>query len=312
MTAPLREQITNNAASQLDGGIDDTQTTIDVDDGTVFPSTGKFRIVIDSELLLCTSRSGATLTVVRGAESSVAASHSDNAPVTHIVTAGSVESLGRGNDPSWGLRPAMGIYDDNGLDRLDSSDFTSVNASGVTISDPSETILIAKPAHSGESVTALVKTAPGTPYVYQAAFQLLFVPDDDATGMFPAAGLTFRKNSDGRLYGFGVVLHSTLDSPMWVIYRWDNPTTFQGRASDEFKFVASGNQIWLRIEDNGTDLKFYIGMDGIVWQQVYSESRTTHMTGGPDEVGIFISNASSSSSAVNPNYIRLTHWSRVS
>jgi hypothetical protein len=83
----MAEQLANNAASILTAAIPDAvATTLTVANGTVFPATGNFRIIIDTELLLCTSRSGNTLTVTRGIEGTTAASHLNGAAVTHVLT----------------------------------------------------------------------------------------------------------------------------------------------------------------------------------------------------------------------------------
>jgi hypothetical protein len=87
-----RERFTNNADSTLNGAINSSVTSITLTDATNFPATC-FRISIEDEVLYCTSRSGNTLTVVRGSESTTAASHADLTPVTHLLTAGAVEQL---------------------------------------------------------------------------------------------------------------------------------------------------------------------------------------------------------------------------
>ncbi|HWB00635.1 MAG TPA: hypothetical protein VG713_19210 [Pirellulales bacterium] len=84
------EQLANNAASTLASSIGTTDTTITVQTGSVFPDSGNFRLLIDSELLLCTDRSGNTLTVTRGIESTSPANHAANASVTVVLTAGAL------------------------------------------------------------------------------------------------------------------------------------------------------------------------------------------------------------------------------
>lgn len=86
------EQFKNFGRTTLNdaGGIDADDTPITVTDGSVFPSSGDFRIRIESELMLCTSRSGNDLTVTRGIEGSTATSHSDGSAVSHVLTAASL------------------------------------------------------------------------------------------------------------------------------------------------------------------------------------------------------------------------------
>jgi hypothetical protein len=88
----VAEQLVNSAASTLTAAIPDAvATSCTVANGTVFPATGNFRIIIDSELLLCTARTGNTLTVTRGVEATTAASHANGAAVTHVLTKGGLD-----------------------------------------------------------------------------------------------------------------------------------------------------------------------------------------------------------------------------
>lgn len=80
------EQFVNNVATTLNGAINNSVTSITITSATGFPSTGNFRIVIDTEIMLVTARSGTTLTVSRGAEGTSAASHLDLADVTVILS----------------------------------------------------------------------------------------------------------------------------------------------------------------------------------------------------------------------------------
>lgn len=65
-----------------------------VTSATGFPSTPEYRIRIDDELIIVTSGAG-TLTwgVVRGAESTTAATHANGARVYHVLSAGSLVNL---------------------------------------------------------------------------------------------------------------------------------------------------------------------------------------------------------------------------
>ena len=86
----MAEQLQNFGHTTLDGGIDDTTTSVAVVDGSVFPSSGNFRINVEDELMLVTARSTNTLTVTRGAESTSAAAHTSGTQVDSVLTAGSL------------------------------------------------------------------------------------------------------------------------------------------------------------------------------------------------------------------------------
>lgn len=96
----MAEQFANNAASTLNGAINDSTTTIVVatGEGSRFPSVGNFRLLIGldpftAEIVLATARTSDTITVVRGQEGSTAQAWGNGTSVTHIMTAGAIEQI---------------------------------------------------------------------------------------------------------------------------------------------------------------------------------------------------------------------------
>lgn len=89
----MPEQLANFGRTLITDAINDSVTTITVSDGSVFPANGDFRLNCEDELMLCTSRSGNDLTVTRGIESTIAASHGTVTPITLVATAGSFVKL---------------------------------------------------------------------------------------------------------------------------------------------------------------------------------------------------------------------------
>ena len=97
----MTENFANRAQSLLNGSIDSDDTTLVVDDASGFPAAN-FRILIDDELMLVTEVSTNTFTVTREIEGTSADSHSDNATVTHVLTAGSLqEAATQGGWETW-------------------------------------------------------------------------------------------------------------------------------------------------------------------------------------------------------------------
>lgn len=88
------EQFGNNASTTLNGSILSGATSLVVTSAANFPTTGNFRIIVDSgvnlEYMLVTAVSGTTFTVTRGQEGTTAVAHSSLVQVVHVVTAGSV------------------------------------------------------------------------------------------------------------------------------------------------------------------------------------------------------------------------------
>jgi hypothetical protein len=83
----MAEKFSNNAQSTLLAGIAAGDTTLQVASAALFPGSGNFRLVIDSEILLVTAVSGNTFTVSRGVEGTTAAAHNAGSLVTHVLTA---------------------------------------------------------------------------------------------------------------------------------------------------------------------------------------------------------------------------------
>jgi hypothetical protein len=91
------EQFVNNGISTLTADITSTQTTIPVANGAVFPSEGEFRLRIDDEIIIATSRSGNTITASgrssAGAEGTTRAAHTTGAEVRNVLTAASLAAI---------------------------------------------------------------------------------------------------------------------------------------------------------------------------------------------------------------------------
>lgn len=94
--AHAQERFANGCQTTLNNGATVTggDTSFVVTDGACFPSSGNFRIIIGSEIILVGARSGNTFSALtRHAEGSSAASHADGAAVTHIITAGAIYAI---------------------------------------------------------------------------------------------------------------------------------------------------------------------------------------------------------------------------
>jgi hypothetical protein len=320
------EQYANLAQDQLNGGIDNVVVSLDLDDASEFPATGNFRILIDSELLICTARTSNTLTVVRGQEGTVAASHSDNAIVTLVATAGSILAVGSAihrsdvvaSRPAAGLEgrlffPTAGrtIDRDNGtlwtpygptytLKEPIDGDFAWINQGGASVDMSEGGILLLAPAGTG-GLRIRKKTAPATPYTITVAF-IPHMSGDPAA--FPGMGPLFRKSGTGELVTFSYTQATTVFARP---QKWNSPTSFNNgyvATWDAINNFLTGDLVWMQISDNGTNLIFRVSNDGKNWYQTFSVSRTDFLSGGPDEVG-FWGNATASYDTA----LWLLHWS---
>jgi hypothetical protein len=93
------EQLANNASSTLGSSINSSVTSLTVASAATFPSSGEFRILIDTEIMKVTAVSSTTFTVSRGVEGTTAASHTSGAAVTGILTADAMRAYRENNTP---------------------------------------------------------------------------------------------------------------------------------------------------------------------------------------------------------------------
>lgn len=307
----MREQLKNNPVTELNEALDGSETAIDVLDGSVFPSVGTFRVLVDDEIMLCTARSTNTLTVVRGYEGTSATTHDSGAAILSNVTAGGLDRWGKDNVPHWGnsSRPPLNSLTDSSGAVIDASDFTATNVTNGDIADDNGSIWFAHDAAgAGEDCAVWSIAAPGTPYSAVMAFQCFMI--GTAGGEGSNFGGLFRKASDGKLHTLSIGLKSgdSLDlefGMQWASYKFDNATTFSSTAQTRQPMAVMTDLLWMKLEDDGTDLKFYLGMDGVHWILVYDEPRTTFMSGGPDQVGFYINNPNNTLQA----QAKLVHFS---
>src|SRR5690625_4369701 len=82
----------NNAVAKLSSNINSSQTSLTVDDASIFPDA-PFLITVNEEIMQVTSVSGNTLTVQRGREGTSASSHNAGSTVENNFTAGTYHAL---------------------------------------------------------------------------------------------------------------------------------------------------------------------------------------------------------------------------
>jgi hypothetical protein len=82
----MTERLVNMGETTLAEDLDDSELVVTVTDGSVFPTTGDFRLAVDDELMLVTARSTNDLTVVRGIEGTTPASHADGTACACVIT----------------------------------------------------------------------------------------------------------------------------------------------------------------------------------------------------------------------------------
>lgn len=298
-----REKYTNNAVSPLDGAINNSTTSVVVDDGTAFP-TANFRIICEDEIMFCSSRSGDTLTVVRGTEGTTAASHADDKDVEHIVTAAFMDQFRRDAIYGSGIpRSGLTVSRDDEFDDESFSGWTKVWHGTAPVAteveqDHSLSIHIAN-GGAAQQMTSYVKSKTISAGDWVSCAFSCFGPG----GAFPNLGLVF---SDGTTYGSGnqVHFHYSFNELLFVLRSttgFDTQTAFNSVASMSYPL---SNALHLKLVYQGSNSwDTYASPDGIQWSQIH----TAHSMGSitPTHLGISMSSWGNTRALVsNWKYVR--------
>lgn len=298
------ERVLNGWVDSLNGGINDTVTTLTVNDATGTPTGGDWRLLIGTEILLVTSRASNVLTVVRGQEGTSAASHSDAAEVTAVATATGITTrlldcygVGFSRDTPQLDRPHGRMWDKSGTVLTESS-FTWLNQGTATASD-NNGILMAMPSEASHNVRGKYVTAPSTSYSVKC--KIRFGPGFGTPGASGShMGIFFRESSTNKLVTLSCYYGGDIEFRDW--------TGVTARGSLTGGTVALSfleDALWLEIVDDGTYIIGRASHDGAnyangnpTWTGHFKELRTTHMAGGADQVGFYANSGSGSAGAL--------------
>jgi hypothetical protein len=111
-------------------------------------------------------------------------------------------------------------------------------------------------------------------------------------------GICARENSSGKIQSCALRIGDNV-----AAWQWTNPTTFSGTLGTSLNHRS--DNVWLRLEDNNTNMIASCSSDGINWFELGSEARGTFPTGtNMDEVGFFCDSASGNANAL----FHITSW----
>lgn len=276
------EQYANGASTTISEDLDASETGVDVTSTTGFPTTGNFRVLVGSELMIVTAVSGSTFTVVRGAEGTTAATHTNGDAITHILTKDSHRAI---FSQIWGAGFRQAIQ---------GSSFAWINQGSATSTDTAYGVSLYCPAGSGENIRLLKMTAPTPPYTLTAV--LSFIMFNASSANF---GLMWRSSGNGYLTGFSL----RYDRQVYI-YKWTSATVFSAAYSRTYtsELTTPMNPIILRIKDDNSNRKCYLSPNGVDFMEVFSIGRTDFHT--PDEIGFY----GNCVQATNPIYVNLLAW----
>lgn len=292
-----RERYTNAQPTTLNGSINNSTTTVVVADGSSFP-TGYFRILVDSEIMFCSARSGNTLTVIRGQEFTAAAAHSSGVAVNHLLTAGALDAFRKY------LLGDAAVIDTSDSLSADDDDFDDESLTGWTLVQGTPNCTVTEKSHhcsilvpsgtAGGQHYGLVKakTPPAGGWI-QCGLQM-----GGPAGGYPIAGLVM---ADGGTYNAGKQEQFTF-SPnenqffMRETNNWNSNVGQNGGGGEQPYLMKTFH---LRLRWNSTNnYTAYCSPDGISWATVFNGGYGSHST-TITHVGLIVTNWGSGNNHVH-------------
>lgn len=178
---------------------------------------------------------------------------------------------------------------------------TSVNMSTSTIVDGEGKWDVTSQVSTGSSIRIRAKTAPGTPYTVTVGILPSIAASSSGSNAF-RTGVGWRESGTSKIIYASVGSDGGAFAKV-VVYTATNATTgFTNVGSIEL--TSFGPLQFLRLSDNGTNLKVECSNDKQRWLTIYDASRTAHMAGGPDQFCVMFD----SNHSVYPNLSGFYHY----
>jgi hypothetical protein len=162
-----------------------------------------------------------------------------------------------------------------------STGWSWVNQGTASTSRVGNAELITAPSAGAVNACRLrTRAVPTAPYVLSG----LISPTAKKAGAV-AWGLFVRESSSGKFMAVRMAYNA---NGLLQVVKFTNPSTVSSAPVNEAVGTWPEGTLWYRIEDDGTNLKFSVSTDGRGWRLLYTEARTTFLTGGADEAGFLV------------------------
>ena len=171
--------------------------------------------------------------------------------------------------------------------------WSGTNMTGATLTTGTETLYLAAPSNSGDSLRVQTIAVPSTPYTRT----LGFIPSLFATN-YQLCGMCLMDNS-GKLITVDCTFNSALNSQSQsiTVTKWSGTGTFSATyATTPTNIIAAawhaGPCMWFQIQDDGTHRTYYISNDGVNFQQILQTTSSDFIT--PTKIGFYVDSNNSS------------------
>lgn len=268
-----RERWSNGGESTLNVAASISDSTITVNDGTVFPATSRFDIVIDdTDIHTVTQVSSNTFTV----DPVISTNHAQFSTVKHVLTDRSIQDACKEASQKL-LHPMNRILDKDG-NTLTASDFTWFNQGSATCVDADDGGLnMTTQSEPYHEVRGKYISAPSTPWTLTARCE--FGPGFElyaGSGTGSYMGL-YGGDSSGAFYFLPI------RGDVTALWQMDDENTFN---ADVGTFLSQSNfAVWMQLEDDGVDVIGRVSYNGYDYLEQWSETRDNFLASGITRVG---------------------------
>ena len=327
----MAETFSNQAVSTLSAAITTTTaTSCTVTDATTFPATGNFRIKIDSEILLVTTRASNTFTVTRGQEGTTAATHASGASVIHLLTKASMEArvANRFLSDLYANKPAAGVkgrlflptdgcfmeYDDGAnwhkygpyvrMKAPPQTGWSWVNQGNTTATFVGSTLVLEDPDLDGTAVQLRLyvrSLASGCSKVAMA-FGFNGICSGANIPIMGFCGYTPGGTDAGNLFAYGLRFTGGTAYPGLVAVDYTSTGVVEHAWTGNGRCVWPNRFMWIKYELLGKAINIYWSVDGVNWILWDTQSFTSY--NAPTQFGVFIDPTNNTA----PVSLSLVHW----
>ena len=299
------ELFSNNATTTLNGSILSGATSLVVTSASLFPVSGNFHLIIDSEIFLATSVSSNTFTVSPGQEGTSQAGHSNGATVAQVVTNQALQNF-RADSDSFGTYagtpsptvqgrvfwPTDGPYLqlDTGSAMLpygpvfpvtvpNLTGYGYTNQGSSTVTTTTGNAVMTAPAQASDNLRIFAKNIPSTPFTYTlGVIQTGPGLNNLRAGLVITDGT---KCVDLAIFG---------NSPFLLINgKWTTVSAYSANyamLSGTSCVIPGGSLIYLRLNDDGSTRTWSFSMDGKNFVTVSTNGHTDFLTA--TKIGFFV------------------------